>query len=80
MKKRNNSEYFASFATRQFSTLTTISGHLKGNASHKNTQCYMLCVYFNLSVYITRDFSAYHLQLEWLFFFSAHPYIENTTL
>ena len=53
----NNYEDFASFATRRFSTLTTISGHLKGIVSHKNTQYYKLYVYFNLYVYITRDFS-----------------------
>ena len=55
----NNSEYedFASFATPRISTLTTISGHLKGIVSHKNTQYYKLYVYFNLSVYISRDFS-----------------------
>ena len=60
MKKRNNnSEYedFASFATRRISTLTKISGHLKGIVSHKITQYYKLYVYFNLSVYISRDFS-----------------------
>ena len=55
----NNSEYedFASFATPRISTLTTISGHLKGIVSHTNTQYYKLYVYFNLSVYISRDFS-----------------------
>ena len=57
--KNTSSEYkdFASFATRRISTLTTISGHLKGIVSHKNTQYYKLYVYFNLSVYISRDFS-----------------------
>ena len=30
-------EHFASFATRQFSTLTTIFGHL-GVGGHKNTR------------------------------------------
>ena len=61
MNKRNNnsgdnSEYedFASFATCRISTLTKISGHLKGIFSDKITQLY---VYFNLSVYISRDFS-----------------------
>ena len=61
MKNRNNAdkyyEDFASFATRQFSTLTTISVHLEVIVSHKNTQYYKLYVYFNLSVYISRDFS-----------------------
>ena len=42
---------FASFATR------LISGHLKGIFSYKITQYYRLYVYFNLSVYISRDFS-----------------------
>ena len=31
-------EDFASFATRRFSTLTTIFGHLEGVGSHKNTR------------------------------------------
>ena len=59
MKKKvnNNNNDFASFATRRLSTLTTISGHLKGIVSHKNTQYYKLYVYFNLYVYISRDFS-----------------------
>ena len=35
-----NYEDFASFATRWISTLTTISGHLKGIVSHKNIQFY----------------------------------------
>ena len=41
--------------SRRFS-LMTISGHLKSIVSHKNTQCYKLYVYFNLYVYISRDF------------------------
>ena len=45
------------FATRRISTLMMISGHLKCIVSHKNTQYYKLYVYFNLSVYISRDFS-----------------------
>ena len=55
----NNSEYedFDSFATRRIATLTKISGHLKGIFSHKLTQHYKLYVYYNLSVYISRDFS-----------------------
>ena len=59
MIMNNNSEYedFASFATRWISTLTKISGHLKSIFSHKITQYYKLYVYFNLSVYISRDFS-----------------------
>ena len=72
----NNSEYedFASFATRRISTLTKISGHLKGIFSHKITQYYKLYVYFNLSVYISRDFS---LPLAWVVIsFPGHPYIE----
>ena len=48
MKKMNNNsdnyEDFASFATRRFSTLTTISGHLKGIISHKITQYQKLYV------------------------------------
>ena len=52
-----NSEDFASFATRRFSTLTTISGHLKGIVSHNITQYQKLYVYFNLYVHISRDFS-----------------------
>ena len=44
--------------TRQFSTLTTIFGHLEGVGSHKNTRYEQACVYRNLCVYITRDFSS----------------------
>ena len=78
MKKRNNnSEYedFASFATRRISTLTKISGHLKGIFSDKITQYYKLYVYFNLFVYISRDFSL-PLAIEMYgrpFFFRAIP-------
>ena len=39
------------------------SGHLEGLVSHKNTQYQKVCVYLNLSVYISRD-SAYRLQLK----------------
>ena len=46
--------------TRRFSTLTTISGHLKGIVSHKNTQCYKLYVYLKKTyMYIL---AAYHFQ------------------
>ena len=48
-----NNEEFASFATRRISTLTNISGHLKGIVSYRNTQYYKLYVFFNLSVYIS---------------------------
>ena len=54
-KKRNHS---ASFATRRFSTLKTFSGHLEDIVSHKNTEYQKVCVYLNLSVYISRDFSS----------------------
>ena len=54
----NNDEDFASFATRRFSTLTIIFGHLEGIGSHKNTRYKQACVYRNLCVYITRDFSS----------------------
>ena len=49
--------FFLDPPLRRISTLTTISGHLKGIVSHKNTQYYKLYVYFKLSVYISRDFS-----------------------
>ena len=70
-------EDFASFATRRFSTLTMISGHLKGIFSHKNTQYYIsyIYVYFNLYVYNSRDFSL-PLAIEmygWPFVFRAIP-------
>ena len=71
----NNSEDFASFATRWFYTLRKISGHLKGIVSYKNTQCIVSYAYFNLFVYITRDFS-----LPVAIFFPGHPYIESTTV
>ena len=54
----NYDEHSASFATRQFSTLKTFSGHLKDTVSHKNTQYQKVCVYLNLSVYISREFSS----------------------
>ena len=41
----NYDEDFASFATRQFSTLTTLFGHLEGVGSHTNTRYEKLCVY-----------------------------------
>ena len=66
---------FASFATRWFYTLTKISGHLKRIVSYKNTQYIVNYVYFNLFVYITRDFS-FPLAIEmyqWPFFFWAIP-------
>ena len=68
-------EDFASFATRRFSTLTTIFGHLEGVGSHKNTRYEQACVYRKLSVYITRDFSS-SLAIEMYgrpFFFRAIP-------
>ena len=62
MKKNHNNnnydEHSASFATRQFSTLNTFSHHLEDIVSHKNTQYQKVCVYLNLSVYISRDFSS----------------------
>ena len=77
----SESEYddFSSFATRRFSTLTKISGYLKGIVSYKNTQYILSYAYFNLSVYITRDFSL-PLAIEMYglpFFFPGHPYIES---
>ena len=79
----NNNYYedFASFATRRFSTLTKISGHRKGIVSYKNTQYILSYVYFNLSVYITRDFSLpLAIEMYGKPFFSGHPYIESTTV
>ena len=70
----NNSEY-EDFATRRISTLMNIFGHLKGIVSHKNTQYYKLYLYFNLSVYISRDFGL-PLSIEmhgWPFCFRAIP-------
>ena len=69
----NNYEDFASFATHLISTLTTISGHLKGIVSHKNTQYYMLYVYISI------DFS---LPLAaWVaIFVLGHHYKESTTI
>ena len=64
MKKNHNNnnnnydEHSASFATRRFSTLKTLSGNLEDIVSHKNTQYQKVCVYLNLSVYISRDFSS----------------------
>ena len=50
-------EHSASFAIRRFSTLKTFSGHLKDIVSHKNSQYQKVCVYLNLSVYISKDSS-----------------------
>ena len=62
MKKNNNNnnnnnydEHSASFSTRRLSTLKTFSEDI---VSHKNTQYQKVCVYLNLSVYISRDFSS----------------------
>ena len=75
MNNTNKYEDFASFATLWFYTLTKISGHLKGIVSYKNTQYIVSYVYFNLFVYITRDFS-FPLAIEMYgrpFFFRAIP-------
>ena len=45
-------------ASCRFSTLKTFSGHLEDIVSHKNTQYQNVCVYLNLFVYISRDFSS----------------------
>ena len=42
LENNSNNNYeadFDSFATRRFSTLTTIFGHLEGVGSHKNARC-----------------------------------------
>ena len=64
-KKQNNNnnnnnydEHSASFATRRFSTLKTFCGHLEDIVNNKNTQYQKVCVYLNISVYISRDFSS----------------------
>ena len=81
MVKNNNYEEFARFATRRFSTLTTISGDLKGIVSHTITQYYKLYVYFNLYVYISRDVSLpLAIEMYGHPFFLGHPYIESTTV
>ena len=54
----NNDEHSASFATRRFSTLKTFCGHLEDIVNNKNTQYQKVCVYLNISVYISRDFSS----------------------
>ena len=38
INNNNNDEDFGSFATRRFSTLTAIFGHLDGVGSHKNNR------------------------------------------
>ena len=51
-------EHSDSFATSQFSTLTTVFGHLKGVSSHKNTKISKgMCVLRLVS-------SDHHLQLK----------------
>ena len=57
------------------STLMKISGHLKGIFSDKITLYYKRYVYFNLFLYISRDFSL-PLSIEmhgWPFCFPAIP-------
>ena len=70
-KNNNNNEYedFASFATRQISILTKISGHLKGIFSHNIIISYM---YILTYLYILAEISAYHLH-GWSFLFQAIP-------
>ena len=67
------------FAYSQFSTLKTISGDPKGIVSHKFTQYYKVYVYFNLYIYISRDFSL-PLAVWAAISFLGHPYIESTTV
>ena len=60
MKKNNNNNnnydgIFSRFATRRFSTFC---GHLEDIVNNKNTQYQKVCVYLNISVYISRDFSS----------------------
>ena len=77
----NNNKDFASFVTCRFSTLTTISGHLKRIVSHQITQYYKLCVYFNLYVCISRDFSLpLAIEMYGQPLFSRPSLLESTTV
>ena len=49
----NKYEESCSFAVRQFSTLTLISGYQKCVVSYKNTRYQKVCVYKDLSLYIS---------------------------
>ena len=51
-------EHSASFATRWFSNLKTFCGHLEDIVNNKNTQYQKVCMYLNISVYISRYFSS----------------------
>ena len=47
----NKYEESCSFAVRQFSTLTLISGYQKCVVSYKNTRYQKVCVYKDISLY-----------------------------
>ena len=60
--------------------IVNISGHVEGVVSDKNIRCQHLCMYQDLSVCISRDFSS-SLAIEmygWPFIWCL-PYIESTT-
>ena len=87
LENNNNNNYyyydedFASFATRRFSTLTTIFGHLEGVGSHKTLDMNRyVCI--KTYLYILPEISAHHLQLKCMggLFFPCHPNIESTTV
>ena len=72
----NNNYYedFASFATRRFRRSLGIEKVLL-------VIKILNILYFNLSVYITRDFSLpLAIEMYGKPFFSGHPYIESTTV
>ena len=80
--EKEESEYqdFASFATYRISTLTKISGHLKGIFSDKISQYYKFYVYFNLFVYKRFQLTTCNWNTWAAILFSGHPYIESTTV
>ena len=68
---------FASLATSQCFTLTTMFGHLEGVGSHKfKTLDMNMYVCIKIYLYILSEISAHHLQLKCIgghFFFRAIP-------
>ena len=75
LKNINNYYYdedFASFATRRFSTLTAIFGHLDGVGSQTLDMNRYVCI--KTYMYILPEISADHLRM------GSHPYIESTTV
>jgi len=73
--------YCTEMPSRQFPTLTKVSGHLEGIVSSKNTR-YENIVLMKTCFCILAEISTYHLQLKCMggHFFPWHFNIESTTV